>query len=383
MFTKQKSIIKSNCKEAQVNNRYKIDTVHAESLEGNPLNSPVERDLNIYLPPGYYENEEKRYPVIYALNGHGGDNHSWAMTQNFSDKDFVLPLKYIPKKIKKLINTGRMANFKTLDNLIMSEELDPVIIVQPDPSLHVPPKGNSFFLKKLGLTKGSFYVNSQFTGNYMDYVIKDVINYIDFNYRTIPDKGHRAIVGGSMGGFGTLYLCLQHPELFCSAAALSPGNFSEELLELTSKTPLVNKILGKRIGNKIARLMAADIMDTLDLISSNDNPLVPTIKRDETGKILEMNMEVFKNWKKYDINNIIKKKPNSLKQVNIMLNCDKNDDYGLGSVVEKIHETLLELDINHQYELYSDPEVALSPHVLGILFHILPSIRFCLQHFAI
>ena len=365
----------------QVNNRYKIDTFKAQSLVGNPLNSPIERDLNIYLPPGYYQNEDKRYPVIYFLNGYGGDNQNWVITKNLKDKDFILPLKLIPRKLRTQINFDRIFTFETIDNLIINKELEPFILVQPDPSLHVPQKDLKFGLKGSIPTKGSFYVNSPHTGNYMDYIIKDIINYIDSNYRTIPDKEHRAIFGGSMGGFGTFYLCLHHPELFSSAVALSPGNFTLELVELNLKSPILEKIVGEEIATNMEKLMSEDIMDTLDLIASKDNPIASSVKRDENGKILEMNMDIWKKWQKYDINYIIRDKPNSLKQVNLMLNCEIDDEYGLNTVAEKIHETLLEFDIEHQFEMYSDPEAALSPHYFGMIFHFLTSIRFCLKHF--
>ena len=64
------------------------------------------------------------------------------------------------------------------------------------------------------MNKGSFYLNSPFTGNYEDYIVNDVIDYVDGSYRTLPEKQHRALMGVSMGGYGTLSICLNHPELF-------------------------------------------------------------------------------------------------------------------------------------------------------------------------
>ena len=57
----------------QQNKRYIINNFRATSLEDNPLSSPVERDLRIYLPPNYFDSENKRYPVIYYLHGYGGN----------------------------------------------------------------------------------------------------------------------------------------------------------------------------------------------------------------------------------------------------------------------------------------------------------------------
>ena len=125
-----------------------------------------------------------------------------------------------------------------------------------------------------------------------------------------------------------------------------------------------------------------DIIDTIDLVFSNDNRLLPTIKKDENGNILEYNDEILSKWEKYDINYIIKEKPDAFKQVHLLLNCATNDEFGLAEGIKKIHETLLEHGIDHQYDLYSDPGVALTPHILGIGYHILQGIRFCIQYFS-
>ena len=51
----------------KINERYRIDNFLSAALEGNPLNTPANRDLKIYLPPGYFESEDKRYPTIYYI----------------------------------------------------------------------------------------------------------------------------------------------------------------------------------------------------------------------------------------------------------------------------------------------------------------------------
>lgn len=216
----------------------------------------------------------------------------------------------------------------------------------------------------------------------MDYIIKDVIGYIDSYYRTMPDKQHRALTGGSMGGYGAIYLCCHHPEKFIAAAAGSSGNFSLHYLDLKLKIPILEKIVGQEFADQMADLVLRDIMDTFDLISSKDRPLLPSIKRDETGKIIEMNESALKNWQKYDINNVIRENPNSLKQVHLAITCEISDEFENDKVSKKIHETLLEFEIEHHYDLYSDPNAAaLSPHIFGLFYTTLDRIRFCLQYF--
>jgi S-formylglutathione hydrolase FrmB len=192
-------------------------------------------------------------------------------------------------------------------------------------------------------------------------------------------------MGGSMGGFGTLYLCLQHPDKFISAASLSPGNLgSRDLSRLNWKLriPIYEEIFGAKMSAKIGDSAWRDIIDTIDLVFSNDNRLLPTIKQDEDGNVVEYNEEILSKWEKFDINYIIREKPDAFKKVHLLLNCAINDEFGLAEGVKKIHESLLEYGIEHEFDLYSDPEITLTPHILGIGYHILPAIRFCIQYFS-
>lgn len=364
------------------NKRYKVDKFHSKSLEGNPLNSIVDRNINIYLPPDYFESEDKRYPVIYFLHGYGGNNRGWTIMSRDS-KDSAIPWELIPKKFIEQMDLNRLITFETLDELMIRGDLPPFIFVQPDGSLHIPHKEGIKDFKGLPVTKGSFYINSIFTGNYMDYIIYDVLEHVDTNYRTIADKQHRALMGGSMGGFGTLYLCLYHPEKFVSAASLSPGNLGNiDLIDWKLRVPIYTQILGAKTSEKIGDSTWNDILDTLDLIFSKNNPLLPSIKRDKSGKIIRYNKEALKNWERYDINNIIKENPESLKEVHLLFNCERTDEFGLADGAKKIHETLKKYGIEHQFDLYSDPKAALTPHALGSSYQILPSVRFCCQYFS-
>jgi len=94
-----------------------------------------------------------------------------------------------------------------MDNLINSGSIQPTILVKPDGS--APP-----YL-------GSFYTNSVLYGNYEDYIINDLVQYIDATYRTICEKTKRSIMGHSMGGFGAMKLMIKHPDVFVAAASHS------------------------------------------------------------------------------------------------------------------------------------------------------------------
>ena len=80
--------------------------VHSPGLENNLLGDSPDRDVTVYLPPGYWENPCSYYPVIYLLHGIMGDNNTF------------------------LEGGSLNMNIKnTLDNLISENIISPVIVV--------------------------------------------------------------------------------------------------------------------------------------------------------------------------------------------------------------------------------------------------------------
>jgi S-formylglutathione hydrolase FrmB len=150
--------------------------INAKTLQNTGGENP-NRKVSVYLPPGY-ENGTQRYPVIYYLHG-------------FTGKDSI----YAGMK-------------DVLDEGIRSKKIRPFILVQAD---------------QYTLYEGSFYSNSSLTGNWEDFTAKELVAYIDKNYRTIAKRESRGIGGHSMGGYGAFKIGMLHPDVFSSIYALSPG----------------------------------------------------------------------------------------------------------------------------------------------------------------
>ena len=173
-----------------------VDQITSPSLEGNPLGDPATRGIVIYLPPGY-DTSNKPYPVVYLLPGLGATERWWACGE-FSP---FFSLLGIP--VQALPEVGFAA---MIDDLIASGKMQPMIIVMPDISTAYG---------------GSFCVNSALNGNHEDYIVNDIVPYIDAHYRTLASRNSRGIAGHCMGGYAAMYLAMRHPDVFGAVASHS------------------------------------------------------------------------------------------------------------------------------------------------------------------
>jgi len=175
--------------------------IPAPSLSGNLLGDPNEQPVSIYLPPSYGSSSDKRYPVLYLLHGFTGTNRTWMIDPDGPD------LEPVP---------GAANGNYQHEGVLQSERLDSIMAAGIVPELIiVAPNGRNTY-------KHSFYVNSPVTGNWEDYVVEDVVGFIDANFRTMPAAASRGIAGHSGGGNGALYLAMRHPQVFASVYAMSP-----------------------------------------------------------------------------------------------------------------------------------------------------------------
>jgi len=153
--------------------------IHGASLEGNLENNAVDREALVLLPPSYGTDRARRYPVVYALHGYTIGAEQWS-------KEI-----HVPQTVEGAFAKG-------------AHEL---IVVLPDSkTLHL----------------GSMYSNSGTTGNFEDYVARDVVAYMDAHYRTIPQRASRGLVGHSMGGYGASRIGMKHADVFGALYIMSP-----------------------------------------------------------------------------------------------------------------------------------------------------------------
>lgn len=158
--------------------------VHAKSLEGNLEGDSPEREVLIYLPASYQTSANRRYPVVYMLHGFTDDpDHWWGFRRHFIS---------IPAVLDRAFSDGATRE---------------MILAMP----------NAYTAYQ-----GSMYSNSITTGDWEDFVAKELVAYIDTHYRTIPQVASRGLSGHSMGGYGALKIGMKHPEVYSSLYVLSP-----------------------------------------------------------------------------------------------------------------------------------------------------------------
>lgn len=159
--------------------RVEARQIDSPSLTANRIGIPAQRRVNIYLPPDY-DRSGKRYPVIYYLSSF------------FEDEKAPFAAQGAQALFDRAIASGRIGGF---------------ILVTAD------------FMTPAG---GSWYVNSAATGRWQDMMVRDLIPWVDANYRTIARREARGVAGDRMGGHGAIRFGMTQPDVFAAVYALHP-----------------------------------------------------------------------------------------------------------------------------------------------------------------
>jgi hypothetical protein len=161
---------------ADIAGRFDEHVFSSEVLRQNPLGDPAERPLWVYVPPGYDDESERRYPSVYVIQGLTGQLDMWRNRSAFRQ------------------------NFPELcDGLFASGDASPCVLVWVD------------CWTSYG---GSQFLDSPATGRYHTYLCDEVVPWVDERYRTTAAPEHRGIMGKSSGGYGSMVTPMLRPDLF-------------------------------------------------------------------------------------------------------------------------------------------------------------------------
>ncbi|MDX2033808.1 MAG: alpha/beta fold hydrolase [Blastocatellia bacterium] len=281
--------------------------IHGTALEGNLEGNAVERDVMVFLPPGYAREKLRRYPVVYALHGYSIGAEQWSREI------------HVPQTIEGAFAQG-------------AKEM---IVVLPDSKTR---------------HNGSMYSSSVTTGDFERFIARDVVAYIDAHYRTIPHRRARGLVGHSMGGYGATRIGMKHADVFGSLYIMSPcclsprqappANAEMEKAVEAAKTP---EDFAKMPFGARAQLAAA--------AAWSPNPKNPPLYLDLARKAGELQPEVLAKWAANAPLAFIDQYIGNLRQY-LAISLDVGDKDGLRVDAGRLHDALDKYGVAHGFEIY-------------------------------
>ena len=292
-------------------------------LRDNPLGDPHKRRFPVYLPPGYDSAGGQNYPVIFGLVGFTGKGQSYL---NF--------------------RFGFQSWDEILDELIVEKGMPGVIYVMPD------------CLTKLG---GSQYVNSSAVGNYDDYIVQELVPFIEGALRT---TGRRGCVGGSSGGIGSFVMAAKHPDVF-QAFADHSGDSGFESCYLNDIPKFVQAMEKydysvEKFIEQMPTIQPKDepFQTILNLVAMSacyapnpDAPLGFDLPFDPyTG---ELRLDVWEKFRAHDPVNMVEPFQDNLRKLAFRyVDCGTKDEFHLFLGARQLHQRLEKFGIEHVFEEY-------------------------------
>jgi len=326
-------------------------------LRDNPLGDPAARKLAVWLPPQYDEgatrNRGKRFPVLVDMVGFTGSGLSHVAWKNFSEN--------LPERMARLI---------------FEKKMPPAIVVFPD------------CFTALG---GNQYVNSSAVGRYADYLVREIVPFVDREFRTLASREHRGCFGKSSGGYGAIVHGMKYPEHWGAVADHSgdayfdfvyhsdwpntlnelakyrprpiplPGKFDVLKAERGADRGLDDGRVRAFLDNvwrkpKLSMAEGHTIMNLCMAATYDPDPRAPNGFRLpfnlETGEMLP---ERWKRWQANDPINLVKDHRRALKSLRgIYIDCGSRDQYHIQYGSRILSKRLALAGIAHTYEEFDD-----------------------------
>jgi enterochelin esterase-like enzyme len=324
---------------------------HSRILKGNPLGDPHVRKLGVWLPPGYDHGRGKRFPVLYDLVGFTGSGLAHANWKPFGDN--------VPDRAARLIHEKKMG---------------PAIIVFPD------------CFTALG---GNQYFNSSAIGNYADYLTREIIPFVDGEFRTLAGCEHRGCFGKSSGGYGSIIHGMKYEKYWGAVAGHSGDAYFDfvywhdwpnTLNELAKyrvpkrKAGRQNVVRNKKLESglddgrikrflqhvwKTEKLSGKEghaIMNLCMAATYDPDPRAPLGFRipfnAESGEVIA---ERWRNRRRHDPINLVAKYRANLKSLRgIYIDCGWRDQYHIHYGSRLLSQRLADEGIKHRYEEFDD-----------------------------
>lgn len=338
------------------------EQIYSHSLEGNLLGDPALRNVNIYLPPSYNSHPNKHFPVIYFLHG----MPAWG---NMLIDPVPFEVFYSLAGLALPVDFPENGFVNWVNDLIATENMKEAIIVMPDARTLYGP---------------GIYLNSEVAGNYEDYIVKDLVPFIDSRYRTIPQFNWRAITGHCAGGYGALNIAMRHPHVFRYVGALSPAYFTEAHFTQIAIYSAYEEMIWQQQGAPAGPLPyvpteplkfmtnTAYLLCQFWLPNPENSPYYcdlpytyvdgqPQIDPDLMAKIDAQNL--LAQTHQYE---------KGLRQLKtVYFDCGTNDELYMFPINQMLHQQLTSMHIKHQFEAYEGTHISNLYDRLGQVWTIL------------
>ena len=204
-----------------------------------------QRNISVYLPPNYNQDQNQRYPVLYAQDG-----------QNVFDG----ATSFIPNKEWRLDEAA--------EALIKTKLIPPIIIVAIDNA--GSERADEYLPTRFKLHNSPEMIGGR-ADLYARMLLEELKPTIDKMYRTKPDRDHTGLIGSSLGAIVTLYLGMTHPDSFSKLAVVSPSIWVDDRLMLKKIISLKSK-LDLRIWTDIGTLEGTEaVTDAQDFVKALEN----------------------------------------------------------------------------------------------------------------
>jgi enterochelin esterase-like enzyme len=286
-------------------------TAPGPSLAGNLAGDAADREVSVYLPPGYAKQTQRRYPVLYLLHGFTDNDAQWF---GRAGKHFV----HVPNAVDEAFAAG----------------VPEMIVVMPN-----------------GFTRyqGSMYSSSAVNGDWDTFISRDLVQFIDGKYRTLARPESRGLAGHSMGGYGTLRLGMLRPGVFSALYALSPCCLAPNV------QPDPRMFEGAARVKSLDEIPPADFFTKAMLASAaawSPNPKKPPMFIDlplADGKVVP---EILAEWSANAPIAMFHAHIPALRSYRALVIDSGDQDGFIAPTVVKMHEMLDEYGIAHGFEIY-------------------------------
>jgi S-formylglutathione hydrolase FrmB len=296
--------------------------ISSELLRGNPLGDPHERPLWVYTPPGYADEPDRRYPSVYIIQGYTGYVTMWRNASAF-----------------------RRPFPEAADQVFASGQAPAAILVYVD-------AWTSY--------GGSQFVDSPGTGRYHSYLCDEVVPWVDARYRTAAGREHRAIMGKSSGGFGSMITPMLRPDLFGGLATHAGDALYEQcyLREFGTAVRLLRDYDADIFSSRIAFTHPADatllgILGVAACFSANDDGTVDLPFDPRTGVVQPA---AWQRWLAFDPVRMAPRYAGALRSMHsVWIDAGTRDDYFLDVGAEAFRAELRAVGVADdviRYELF-------------------------------